>query len=228
MIFRRRRGDSGFASHLKQDQWVAEVFKGRRDGYFLDFGAFDGREMSNTLYLERELNWTGICVEPNPTYYPALCAERRAICINAALWSRSREVFSFVDAHGLSSFQFLTDGDSNAETRSRATTRVIDVDTVTPTELLDRFRAPRTIEYMSLDVEGCELDILSALDLDRYDIRLMTIEHGSDTARQRAIRKHLASFGYVGREVGYDDFFYRPHAPYPVDPEAALRKLSAG
>jgi hypothetical protein len=46
---------SRFASRIFQDRWVSEVFRKRKGGYFLDFGAFDGVGLSNTLYLERHL-----------------------------------------------------------------------------------------------------------------------------------------------------------------------------
>lgn len=226
---RKRRAEPEFYSDLRQDRWVASVFNDGRKGYFLDFGAFDGLDMSNTLHLERTLGWTGICVEPNPTYYPKLCAERSAICVNLALWSRSREVLTMVDAHGLSAFEHLKDGDSNAATRNLATQRRIEVETVNPTALLERFAAPATIEYMSLDVEGSELEILAALDLERYDIRLMSIEHDCQAERQAQVREHLAAYGYVGMQMGYDDFFYRESGTYPVSPrEAAIRLGFAG
>lgn len=54
-----------YYSHIGQDKWVAETFRRARGGYFLDFGAFDGITTSNTIVLEKELGWTGICVEPN-------------------------------------------------------------------------------------------------------------------------------------------------------------------
>ncbi|WP_430910993.1 FkbM family methyltransferase [Methylobacterium sp. sgz302541] len=222
---RKKKARPHFVGDLGQDAWVARVFAGQRGGYFLDFGAFDGKDMSNTLYLERELGWRGICVEPNPTYYPTLCAERTAICVNSALWSRSREVLTMVDAHGLSSFEHLKDGDSNARVRTQATQRVIEVETVSPTDLLDRFGAPSGIEYMSLDVEGSEYDILTGIDFSRYTIKLMTIEHDCSPERQAKVREYLGRFGYVGLQMGYDDFFYRTDIAYPVPPDQVARAM---
>lgn len=214
-----------FASHIAQDRWVSGVFNGQRDGYFLDFGAFDGLDMSNTVYLERELGWRGICVEPNPTYFPQLCAARSAICVNAALWPRSRELIQLVDAHGLSSLAHLKDGDSNKENRTKATRRVVGVDTINPTELLERFEAPATIQYMSLDTEGSEYDILTSLDLERYDILLMTIENDCSTERKSQLREYLSRFGYIGMQMSYDDFFFKKDRVYPVSPVAVAKSL---
>ena len=82
------------------------------------------------------------------------------------------------------------------------------VDTINPTELLERFSAPNFIEYMSLDVEGVELTVLESLDLVRYRIAMMTIEHNHTTDKQMAIRDCLARYGYDVIEFYNDDFFY--------------------
>jgi FkbM family methyltransferase len=207
-----------YASHIGQDRWVHEVFQTKRDGYFLDFGAFDGTTMSNTIFLERALGWQGICVEPNPTYYPTMCSVRKAICINAALLTRSREIVNIVDAHGLSSLDYLVESDCNAELRKSISARTVAIDTINPTELLDRFRTPQIIEYMSLDVEGCEFEILSGMDLDKYRILLMTVEHNHIRAKQDRIRAYLHERGYGVAQNKNDDFFFRLDFAYPVDP----------
>ena len=90
-----------YSSHIGQDAWVAECLQFKRDGFFLDFGAFDGETISNTYALEKELGWRGICVEPNPRYYPSLCRCRKCITVNAALWPISRELLRLVNPHGL-------------------------------------------------------------------------------------------------------------------------------
>ena len=212
-----------YASHIGQDQWVADVL-GNRAGYFLDFGAFDGVTISNTLYLERSLGWTGICVEPNPTYYPTVCAERVAICINAALWPTSGETVRLVDAHGLSSLDTFAKGDGNADVRAGMTQRVVDIETLNPTQVLDRFQAPAVIEYMSLDVEGCEYEVVSSIDLERYRVLLMTIEHNHHVEKKERIRAYLAARGYGVMQVKNDDFFFKIGEDYALDPaEHAVR-----
>jgi FkbM family methyltransferase len=204
-----------FVSHIGQDKWVCDTFQNLRNGYFLDFGAFDGTTISNTLILERELGWTGICVEPNPTYYPALCKARTSICINAALWHTSRQSVEIVDAHGLSSLVSTKDDDVSAARRNEATTRVVSIDTINPTELLDRFDAPQTIPFMSLDVEGCEFEILKAIDFKKYNILLMSVEHAENRAKQQKVRSFLSGFGYDVVQNKCDDFFFKKDWQFP-------------
>ncbi len=197
-----------YSSHIGQDAWVAECVQFKRDGFFLDFGAFDGETISNTYSLEKELGWRGICVEPNPRFYLSLCACRDCITANVALWPQSGELLRFLDAHGLSTIEAYKDVDANAGRREQATHGVIEVETINHTELLKRFDAPHLIDFLSLDVEGAEYEVLSALDLRTYAIALMTIEHNHDAPRQHKIRAYLARLGYEVLQNRKDDFFF--------------------
>ncbi len=226
-------GTLHFASHIGQDAWVAKCLEHKHGGFFLDFGAFDGETISNTLTLEKELGWRGICVEPNPRFYAELCRNRQCVTVNVALWPQSRASLRFVDAHGLSAIETYKDMDVNSARRQEATLGVIEVDTLNPNELLARFEAPALIDYLSLDVEGAEFEVLSGLDLNTYAIALMTIEHNHDRPRQIRMRNYLAKLGYEFIEHCNDDFFFnRSHllrlagdSARVVDPLLAFRQV---
>jgi FkbM family methyltransferase len=199
-----------YHSHIGQDRWVAEVYDFKSAGYFLDFGAFDGMTISNTYSLEKGLGWSGICVEPNPTYFPALCSVRSSILANFALWSESFQSVELLDAHGLSSLVEFGEDDENAMLRRQATRRTIEVCTIQPTRLLHHFGAPCFIEYLSLDVEGAEPVVLEALDFSRYKIGLLTVEHNHNVASQGRTRKRLSSLGYRHVEILNEDWWWNP------------------
>lgn len=207
-FFNSESESMNYISHIGQDRWVAETLKYKRGGYFLDFGGFDGLMHSNTFFLERFLNWRGILVEPNPVPYASACAVRSCITINAALWVRSRDLLRFTDSHGLSSIVDFEENDSNAALRKKISQGIIEVDTINPTELLRRFSSPSSIDYMSLDVEGAELTVLGALDLDFYRIALMSIEHNHEIERKMEIRDRLYKRGYSVVEHRNDDLFF--------------------
>jgi hypothetical protein len=114
------------------------------------------------------------------------------------------------DAHGLSSLVEFGSRDSNAGLRSQITRRLISVDTINPTELLDRHGAPEQIDYLSLDVEGCEMIVLKAIDFQRYRIALLSIEHNHDEAKRDAIRSFLGELGYGVADLYNDDLFFHP------------------
>jgi len=218
-----------FLSHIGQDRWVCEVFKYKRAGYFLDFGGFEGLLHDNTFYLEKFLGWRGILVEPNPLPYASACAVRNCITVNAALYGESRKSLQFTDSHGLSSFVEHIDSDSNASMRREISQQIFNVDTINPTELLDRFKAPEFIEYMSLDVEGAELDVLKAFDFDKYKVALLSIEHNHNHEKANAIRAFLKAWGYDYVSHYNDDFFFCPatlkQLGADTDPIEAQRKV---
>jgi len=218
-------------SHIGQDSWVAQILNFKKNGYFLDFGGFDGLMHSNTFYLEKFLSWEGIVVEPNPVPYASVCAVRSCITVNAALWKESRLSVEFTDSHGLSSFLQYQDCDSNAKMRKDISERIIHVDTINPNELLRRFNAPEYIDFLSLDVEGAEFDVIKEIDLNYYHIALMSIEHNHEKEKQSLIRNHLSQFDYEVVEHRNDDFFFH-HEHLKVvsngnyqDPMAIQRKV---
>lgn len=85
--------------------------------------------------------------------------------------------------------------------------------TSTLTTLLDAVNAPNVIEYLSLDTEGSEFEILKGLDLEKYKILYMTIEHNFEKVKRQAIREYLEARDYVYyRENEYDeDFVHKDH-----------------
>lgn len=139
-----------------QDLWVVEMLKGRRDGFYVDIGAHDGLVHSNTLLLERDYGWNGVCVEPQDVPFEQLAAARRAACVQTAV----------LDYDG--AVAFMNDHVSSSGTI---------VPCMTLTTVLEAVDAPRTIDYLSIDVEGSELEVLNGLDFNAYTVNLITIEH---------------------------------------------------
>ena len=65
-----------YYSQAGQDKWVDDFFKSKKDGYFLDIGAYDGIHLSNTYYLENELGWDGLCIDADADVYNNLDKNR--------------------------------------------------------------------------------------------------------------------------------------------------------
>ena len=68
-----------YYSQIGQDKFVNEFFKGKLNGVFVDIGAHDGESGSNSLFLEKHRNWSGICIEPGPAEYKKLEESRTSI-----------------------------------------------------------------------------------------------------------------------------------------------------
>lgn len=182
-------------SQYFQDLWVAYELKSMRGGFFVEFGAANGRLISNTHYLEDKLGWTGILAEPARVWHQALHASRKGAVDERCVWTESGQKILFNQAPVLlnSTIDAYSEGDGIAHTRRGGIH--YEVETVSLLDLLRFWNAPRRINYLSIDTEGSELDILRVFDFDAYDIGLITVEQAR--AHKDQIAELLASKGYM-------------------------------
>lgn len=188
---------SNYKSQFEQDKHVLDVYKDKKNGYFVDIGAYDGIESSNSFILEKEYGWNGICVECNPRYYQMLCDVRSCYKSNSAIYNINDRLMPFYDSGGYAGFV-----ETNNHTHI-TNDPIINVTTQTLTTLLEKFNAPSFIEYLSLDTEGSEYEILKAHDFNRYKFGYICVEHNHIEKNRKAIRELLETNGYVfARENG--------------------------
>ena len=205
----RRAGESG--SQLGQDLWVAKRSGGKRDGYFVDIGATDGIHINNTYLLESSYGWKGICIEPDPVAFSKLARNRKALCSNACLWSVTGESLEFILASEFGAIAQVAGRDFHAGKRKtfEAAGKTIQVTTTSLNDLLSQQNAPRSIDYISLDTEGSEYEILRTFDFDRWKVALWTIEHNYTSQRAR-IYELMSAHGYRRVPAKFDDWYFLP------------------
>jgi FkbM family methyltransferase len=196
-------------AQLFQDLWAIWVSREKRDGYFVEFGATDGVYLSNTWLLETEMGWTGVLAEPNPAYAAGLAANRRCAISTRCVHSTSGRTIDFLAAPRpeLSRMQEIDPEDKHEELRKGA--EVIPVLTISLNDLLHEHQAPRGIDFMSVDTEGSELEILGALDFDRWRPGAIAVEHNGTANRERLLEL-LTDRGYRRmwpRFSGFDDWY---------------------
>lgn len=195
-------------SQLGQDVFAFLASGKKKEGYFVEFGAGDGVHLSNTLMLERRHGWKGILAEPLAEYHDSILGKRSAILDGDCVWHTSGETLNFVKAGYLSTIDSYVFSDHHGE--ARASGESFPVTTVSLWDLLERHHAPRTIDFLSIDTEGSEFDILNAFPFDsKYEIRAIACEHNYSTSRD-GIRELLVSKGY--RQIDsllsqHDDWF---------------------
>lgn len=183
-------------SQMKQDLFVLATLDFLRQGYFVEFGATDGVQISNTHILEKEFGWSGVLAEPGTSWQESLRRNRTASIDNRLVWKSSGEKILFRETEdaNLSTVAEFSDADSHREARHLGRNRL--VETVSLTDLLHQHEAPETIDYLSVDTEGSELEILSAFDFARYHVRIITVEHNDTPARAR-LYELLSRKGFV-------------------------------
>jgi FkbM family methyltransferase len=192
-FFHLKRGEA--KAQLFQDLWVLWEMKGKTGGFFVEFGAADGMDLSNTYLLEEKYGWKGILSEPMPDWHPQL-KRRTAIVDTRCVWSVSGEKLPFLCSNipELSGLKETASGDGHSGKRRNA--RQVEVETVSLYDLLKEHHAPQVIDYLSVDTEGSEYEILSHFDFASFQIKLITVEHNYSESRQK-IHDLLSRNGYL-------------------------------
>jgi FkbM family methyltransferase len=161
--------ESSSKAQLKQDIFVLNELDCKTGGYFVEFGATNGVDLSNTYLLETKFGWTGILAEPAKVWHDALVANRKCCISFDCIWSKSHEELEFneVGAADLSTIDVFSNGDEHAKTRKEG--KKYNVYTVSLLDLLRKYKAPKEIDYLSIDTEGSEFEILNAFDFAAID-----------------------------------------------------------
>jgi FkbM family methyltransferase len=175
------------------EEWIArDFFQDQRDGVFVDVGANHYKITSNTYYLEHELGWSGIAIEPQKEFQADYATFR----------PRTRFFPFFVsDASNQRAKLYVLDKNSQISSSQRAFTeqqgkkaQELDVPTITLNDLLDSEKI-RKIDYLTMDIELSEPKALAGFDIDRFKPRLVCIEIHIDVRQQ--IIDYFTRHGYV-------------------------------
>ena len=179
-----------------QDVFALHQTGDKRGGFFVEFGATNGVDLSNTWLLENAYGWQGILAEPARAWHGDLARNRKCAidyrCVTAA--SGEKVVFNEVEWAEFSTIDAYSASDRHAA--GRAGGKRYEVETVSLNDLLEQHRAPREFDYLSVDTEGSELLILASLDFARFRPAVVTVEHNFVEPRRAQMHDLLASRGY--------------------------------
>ena len=178
-----------FHSQCQQDIYLEQnVFRGYKNGFFMDIGAHDGVSLNNTLYFEKNNNWTGVNVEPIKNVYDKLVENRpSSINLNCAV-SDSDGTAQFYCNTGYT--EMLSGLKSNYDERhlgrltrenreNNSITQIIDVETKRVETICDIHNI-KHIHYLSIDVEGAEFNVIKSINFDKVFIDVIEFENNYD------------------------------------------------
>jgi FkbM family methyltransferase len=202
-------------SQIFQDLFVQYVLGEKSNGFFVEFGATNGVDLSNTYMLEKRYGWNGILAEPAKCWHNALRKNRGCTLDLRCVWDKDDEVLQFNEtaAAEFSTIDSFTRSDLHAKARQEGD--VYNVSTVSIDSLLRENHAPTQIDYLSADTEGSELRILSAFDFSRYRVKIVTVEHNY-TADREKIHSLLSSKGFARKFEAFslwDDWYVAQKLP---------------
>lgn len=174
-----------YYSQYGQDKFLNEkIFKGKRNGFFLDIGANDGITFSNTYFFEKELGWQGICFEPLKNAFQKLQNCRTSININACASTEDKtDYFLSVAGYGEMLSGLKSKYDERHSQRLHDTIREhggqiteMEIECRDVNKILET-NAVLNIDFISIDTEGNELEILRGINYDKVHIKVIVVEN---------------------------------------------------
>ena len=206
-----------------QDKFLhEEVFKDKKNGLFVDVGAYDGVESSNTLFFEESMEWNGICIEPLPNAFSRLQVNRKCLCLNTCASDKD----TYAEFMHVVPEKIIKNQGQERIPNFEKLSGLIEFYSSEHKELIDRtlmkvggrkeiFKAKCTqinailaqlpsskINLLSIDTEGSELHIIQAIDFTRFDIEVIVLEvlYPNDD-----LSKFMKKNGYtLLKKIGYD------------------------
>lgn len=190
-----KRSHSGTGEDLVIDQ----ILGNKKEGFYIDVGAYDPNRLSNTkrFYLR---GWKGINIEPDYNNYKKFTSSRkRDINLNIGIGEQKKNsIFFKFFPSTLSTFspysanQYIKEGFQLVET--------INIEVVTLKSIFTTYCINKIVDFITIDTEGSELEILQSNDWKKFRPRVICIEailpSGKKTKRDTKIEKFLLSKGY--------------------------------
>ena len=188
-----------------QDLFVLSELGFKKNGYFVEFGATDGVEKNNTHILEKKFNWEGILAEPAKIWQKKLNENRKWHIDDNCVWLKSNAtlVFNEVSEPELSTIGSFSSIDGHFHARRKGVK--YNVNSISLNDLLKKYNAPKNIDYLSIDTEGSEFEILNNFDFSSYDIKIITCEHNFEKNREK-VHQLLKKNGYIRKMKEFSKF----------------------
>lgn len=199
-----------YFSQAGQDKIIREFFfKNKKNGFFVEIGAFDGIQGSNCYHFEKFLNWDGIALEPSRIQFEKLKKNRKCKILNEAVSHEIKEVEFIEVIEGLTQMSGINDNfyqrNMNIISKNeRSKTQSINLKTITFEQAVPK---NASIDYLSIDIEGGEMDLLNSINFNDNYIKVISVENNVPAEQNFKDFFDSKNFVYFDR-VGQDEIFY--------------------
>ncbi|CAG0882300.1 unnamed protein product [Cyprideis torosa] len=203
-----------FSEFSADGQYIQELFQSFSNGFFIEVGAYTGEDKSNSLWLERERNWTGILIEVHSANFEILQTKRRKAWLHHSCLSRKTapEFLKFPKPKHLK--WDATNGIYKMEKKDDHLVRWNSFElgvafTCYPLHYYLLAVNQSKVDFLSLDVEGMDLDVLKAFPFDRFNVKALVAETGGIFGSMDIV-PYLATQGYLPvHHFGLNTFFLK-------------------
>ena len=177
---------NGSKSQINQDLFVLSELKMKKNGYFVEVGATNGIYLSNTYILEKVFNWDGLLVEPAKIWHKELKQNRDCDVDFRCVLDHNSGLVAFTESKDseYSTIKKFKSKDLHKDLRKREIS-TYKVQTVSLEDLLEENNCPNKIDYLSIDTEGSEYEIIKNFNFSKYDISCLTIEHNNTVNKEK-------------------------------------------
>ena len=199
-----------YTSQAGQDKMIKKnFFDGKKNGFFIEIGAYDGISGSNCYHFERFLNWDGIAIEPSNIQFEKLKKNRKCKVLNNAISDEVKEVEFIEVTEGLTQMSGINDSSFERNFKiisnnQASKTNSIKLKTITFDEIVPK---NKDIDYLSIDIEGGEMNLLKSIDFKTNSIKVISVENNIPKEQNFKNFFEEINFTYLDR-IGQDEIFY--------------------
>ena len=199
-----------YTSQAGQDKMIKKnFFDGKKNGFFIEIGAYDGISGSNCYHFERFLDWDGIAIEPSNIQFEKLKKNRKCKVLNNAISDEVKEVEFIEVTEGLTQMSGINDSSFERNFKiisnnQASKTDSIKLKTITFDEIVPK---NKDIDYLSIDIEGGEMNLLKSIDFKTNSIKVISVENNIPKEQNFKNFFEEINFTYLDR-IGQDEIFY--------------------
>lgn len=184
-------------------QTLLESYYPGTKGYFIEIGCWDGIHLSNTIHLERR-GWHGICVDPFPKNFNDRTCILERCAVSDKVETRKFIKVSIDRRHGgdVSYFSGFKDTIDNNPGIARiiydhCNYDEVFIDTVPVEDIFAKHNPPKFIQFLCIDTEGSELNVLNGIPFDKYRFGIIMVEHNQNEQRKQDMLEFMTGKGYL-------------------------------
>jgi hypothetical protein len=186
-------------SQVFQDLFAYFFSNCKKRGIFIEIGGGNGVDLSNTYILEKRFKWKGVICEPDNRLHANISSKRKCFLETAPITNFSNKIIYFNDKGTYNSYTSSTYNSSAKKLKS-----------LSLNNLIKKYQLTKNIDYISIDTEGNELDIIKNFNFSKYNVKIFTIEHNFKKNIRENIYKILKKNNYqrVFKYISYMDDWY--------------------